>query len=137
MKLNESNTWIIISLIFTTIIAPYVVWNLQQGKIENLKLEIEKEKLSIEKQEKSVAMFEKLSALLAEQRQNYDAYTALIHKGHSLGSFDLQRERLKMEEKDQEINNVKSTISKLTGKNMEHIKGTLPPLPPSGLKIIN
>jgi hypothetical protein len=40
-----------------------------------------------------------------------------------------------MEEKDQEIENVKQIISRLTGKESGFIKGSLPPLPPSGLKV--
>lgn len=137
MKLQQNNLWIVLSLLFTTIIGPVVVWNLQQGKIENLKIEIEKEKLQIEKNDKTVQMYEKLSKLLSDQRQNYDKYTDLVHKGHAAGgSFDLQRVRLQMEEKDQEIETVKKIIADMTGEKLEHIKGHLPPLPPSGFKVM-
>ncbi len=136
MKLKDSNIWAIGVLLITTIIGPIAVWNFQQGKIETLKIQIEEERLQLEKNKQVVEMHEKLSKLLAEQRIYYDEYTALVQKGHTRGSFELQRRRLQMEEKDQEIENVKAIISTISGKQIEYIKGTLPPLPPSGLTII-
>ncbi len=112
------------------------VWRFQQGRIERLKLRLEEEKLQIDKNNQVVEMFEKLSKLLAEQRQLYDSFTALVQKGHTVGSFDFQQKLQQMDEKDQEIENVKKIISNLTGKEIEYVKGKLPPLPPSGLGIV-
>ena len=135
VTLKDSNAWLIASLLITTVVAPIVVWNFQQGEIEKLKLKFEEEKLQMEKNKQSAEMFEKLSKALAEQRQLYDGYTDLVHHGHTVGSFQLQRKRQEMEEKDQEINNAKEIVSRLTGKKIEYIKGTIPPLPPSGLRL--
>ncbi len=109
MQLQDTNVWLIISLLMTTIVGPIVVWRFQQGRIERLKLRLEEEKLQIDKNNQVVEMLEKLSKLLAEQRQLYDSFTALVQKGHTVGSFDLQQKLQQMDEKDQEIENVKKS----------------------------
>ena len=164
MRISESNTYTIIALIITTIIGPILVWTYTQGKIEkynnelsekqieierkknelsskqlvidNLKLEVSNKQLELNQIEKTVDLHEKLNSLLDEQRKLYDEYTVLVQNGHSKGSFDLQRKKLQIEEKDQEIQNVKQSISKLTGKEVENIKGNIPPLAPSGFRKI-
>jgi hypothetical protein len=135
ISLKDSNIWAIVVLIVTTIIGPIIVWNFQQGKIENLKINIESEKLQLEKNKQLVEMLEKLDSLLGQQRIYYDEYTNLVQSGHKKGSFDLQRKKLQMEEKYQEIENIKKIISDITGKDIENIKGRLPPLPPSGFNV--
>ncbi len=102
MQLQDTNVWLIISLLMTTIVGPIVVWRFQQGRIERLKLRLEEEKLQIDKNNQVVEMFEKLSKLLAEQRQLYDSFTALVQKGHTVGSFDFQQKLQQMDEKDQD-----------------------------------
>ena len=135
MKLKESNIWLVLSLLVTTIVGPVIVWNLQQGKIEALKVELEREDLALKKNQQLVEMYARLGKLLTTQREYYDAYTELAQKGHSAGSFELQRKRLQMSEKYEEIEETKKIISELTGKTLDDIRGRLPPLPPTGLKI--
>ena len=135
MNLKDSNIWLVISLLVSTIVGPVIAWNLQQGKIESLKVELESEDLELKKNQQLVEMYARLSKLLTAQREYYDAFTELAQKGHSAGSFDLQRKRLQMSEKYEEIEETKKIISKLSGKNLDDIRGRLPPLPVTGLRI--
>jgi hypothetical protein len=124
-------------------VAPIVVWFVQQRKNEKLQRENEKlqlklkeEEIQLAKEKHQVEMHERLSKLLDEQRHLYADCVALIHQGHIVGeSFELQQKIQPMEEKEQEIENIKQIISRLTGKEIGFIKGGIPPLPPSGLRV--
>lgn len=148
MKLKDSNTWLIIALILTTLVGPGVVWEVQKKKqeeikiglekekfeiqktIDNLKVGIEEDKLKIQKNAQLIDMYTKLSKLMDEQRALYDQHEATTN------SFQMQRARLRMDEKYQEIDSVKEIIAELSGKQPEEIKGGLPPFKPRNLRII-
>ncbi len=123
-------------MLFLSALVSVITWNITQGKIDNAHLEIAEKQLEIEKIEKSISVYEKLNALLENQRKIYDEYATLVHQGHSSGSHELRRKYSQIEEKQQEVDNVKIAIFKLTDKKTEEIKGIMPPLMPSGLRII-
>jgi hypothetical protein len=119
--MDYSNIWPLLTLLVTNILGPIIVWKFQQGRIDKDKHQVE--------------MFEKLTKLLTEYGQLYYEYAVLVQRGDTVESFELQDKRRQMEAKNQEVENIKQIISRLTGKKIEYIKGTLPPLPPSGLKV--
>ena len=146
MTLKDSNTWLILTLVVTTLLGPGVVWQVYQQKngqlrieqdkeklklqerIDNLKIQIDNEKLTIQKNDQLIKMYEKLSTLMEEQRELYDKYES------TNDSFQMQRIRLKMSEKYHEIDAIKNMIANLSGKKPEEIKGHLPPFKPRSFK---
>ncbi len=147
MILKDSNPWLIIVFLVTTLGGSGGVWKYQTMKQEEIKIGLEKEKLEMQKtidtltlgietsklkvlkNTQLIDMYAKLSNLMDEQRAFYDQHEATTDR------FQLQRARLRMDEKYQEIDSVKEIIAELSGKQPEDIKGGLPPVAPRNVRI--
>ena len=124
--MKDSNTWLIITLIISTLLGPGIVWKIQQRNLDrtrisldndklqmqktinDLQLKIEKEKIEMQKNDQLIYMYDKLCILLDEQRVLYKQHVS------SENEFQMQEIRSKMDEKNNEMDAI-SILQRFNG----------------------
>jgi len=135
MNINDRTSWIILTLIGSTLLGPGIVWKYKENNISELAIQIEQGKAELEKNKQTVEMYEKLSELLQRHAQLNDEVTVIDRAQKEDRDFQIQRNRGRRAEVLEQIMVVKGIIAKISGKSVEQIAGGLEPAPPSGLKM--
>jgi predicted metal-dependent phosphoesterase TrpH len=136
IKLNDNNTWLIISLIFTSIFAPILVWHYQQANlddanrtIEAQKLELEKQKLELDVNNQVVSLYEQMRVLISQQQSL--AQRLITSKDHN--------EKVVIRDKRdairKQLNLIEEMLMKHTGKTIEEIRPQSAPMPPTIISV--
>ena len=135
MNIKDTKTWIILTLIGSTVLGPGIVWKYNENKISQLTVQIEQGKAELEKNKQTVEMYEKLSQLLQKHAQLIDEINSIDRAENDSRNFQLQRNSLRRAEVLEQIKVVKEIIAKITGKSVEQIEGRPEPAQPFNLRL--
>ena len=124
-NLGDNTLWIIGSLIISSFIAPIVIWQYQQSKVDDAQKTIHEQKIELETNDQIIILYEKMNRLNTEQR-------SLAYK--LAASDDLSESsviRVTRTANRKELDVIEEMISKLTGKSIERIHTISEPMPPT------
>ena len=135
MNIKDTKTWVILTLIGSTLLGPGIVWKYKENNISELTIQIEQGKAEVEKNKQTVEMYEKLSQLLLRQAQLNDEIKVIDLAENDNRDIQLLRNSSRRAEVLEQIKVVKGIIAKITGKSVEQIEGGLEAPPPIGLRL--
>src|SRR6266853_5462368 len=127
MNIKDTTTWIILTLIVSTLLGPGIIWKYKENKISELTVQVEQGKAELEKNKQTVEMYEKLSQLLQRQAQLNDDLKVVGRIENENRDIEVQRNRSRRAETLEQIKVVKGIIAKITGKSVEQVEGSLEP----------
>jgi len=135
MNIKDTTTWIILTLIVSTLLGPGIIWRYKENKISELTVQVEQGKAELEKNKQTVEMYEKLSQLLQRQAQLNDDLKVVGRIENENRDIEVQRNLSRSAETLEQIKVVKGIIAKITGKSIEQVEGTIELSPPFGLRV--